>query len=64
VELDSPSVLRVLRDFLHAFRSIHFVGGFLLHEVCEWSVLECGTVDDGGTVRGPIVDSLLLRVQY
>jgi hypothetical protein len=46
-EPDSPSVLRVLRKFLRVFRSIHFVGGFLLHGVCGRSVLECRTVRDG-----------------
>jgi hypothetical protein len=39
-----PRVLRVLRVFLRAFRSIHFVGGFLLHEVRGRSVLECWMV--------------------
>jgi hypothetical protein len=39
-----PAVRRVLRVFLRAFRSIHFVGGFLLHEVRGRSVLECRTV--------------------
>jgi hypothetical protein len=33
--------------FLRAFRSIHFVGGFLLHGVRGRSVLECRTVRDG-----------------
>jgi hypothetical protein len=42
-----PPVRRVLRVFLRAFRSIHFAGGFLLHGVCERSVLECQTVRDG-----------------
>jgi hypothetical protein len=46
-EPDSPSVLRVLREFLCVFRSIHFVGGFLLHEVCGRSVLESRMVRDG-----------------
>jgi hypothetical protein len=46
-EPDSPSVLRVLRVFLRVFRSIHFVGGFLLHEVRGRSVLECRTVRVG-----------------
>jgi hypothetical protein len=32
-ERDSRSVVHVLREFLCVFRSIHFVGGFLLHEV-------------------------------
>jgi hypothetical protein len=42
-----PAVRRLLREFLRAFRSIHFVGGFLLHEVRRRSVLECWTVRDG-----------------
>jgi hypothetical protein len=42
-----PAVRCVLREFLYIFRSIHFVGGFLLHEVCGRSVLECRTVRDG-----------------
>jgi hypothetical protein len=33
--------------FFFAFRSIHFVGGFLLHEVRRLSILECRTVRDG-----------------
>jgi hypothetical protein len=33
--------------FLHAFRSIHFASGFLLHGVHGWSVLECRTVREG-----------------
>jgi hypothetical protein len=33
--------------FLSAFRLIHFAGGFLLHGVHGWSVLECRTVHDG-----------------
>jgi hypothetical protein len=41
-----PGVLRVLREFLRVFRSIHFVGGFLLHEVHGRSVLECRMVRD------------------
>jgi hypothetical protein len=55
---DSPSVLRVLHEFLRAFHSIHFVGGFLLHGVRGRSVLEYRTV------HGSIADSPLLRVQY
>jgi hypothetical protein len=46
-EPDSPSVLHVLREFLRVFRSICFVGRFLLHEVRGRSVLECQTVCDG-----------------
>jgi hypothetical protein len=57
-EPDNPSVLHVLHEFLRFFRSIHFVGGFLLHGVRGLSVLECQTV------RGPITGSPLLRVQY
>jgi hypothetical protein len=55
-EPDSSSVLRVLREFLRVFRSIH-CAGFLLHGVRGRSVLECRTVRDGA-------DGLLLRVQY
>jgi hypothetical protein len=43
-EHDNPSVLCVHREFLCAFRSIHFVGGFLVHAVRGRSVLECRTV--------------------
>jgi hypothetical protein len=46
-EPDSPSVLRVVHEFLHVCRSIHFVGGFLFHEFRGRSVLECRTVRDG-----------------
>jgi hypothetical protein len=46
-EPDSPSVLCVLHEFLRVFRSIHSVGGFLLHGVHERSVLKCRTVRDG-----------------
>jgi hypothetical protein len=42
-----PAVRRVLRVFLRAFHSIHFVGGFLLHEVRGRSVLECRRVRVG-----------------
>jgi hypothetical protein len=41
-----PIVRRVLREFLRAFLSIHFVGGFLLHGVRGRSVLECRMVSD------------------
>jgi hypothetical protein len=34
-EPDSACVLRVHHEFLHVFHSIHFVGGFLVHEVRE-----------------------------
>jgi hypothetical protein len=46
-EPDSPSVLHVLREFLRVSRWIHFFGGFLLHEVCGRSILECRTVHNG-----------------
>jgi hypothetical protein len=46
-EPDSLGVLRVFREFLRVFHSIHFVGGFLLHEVRGRSVLECRTVCGG-----------------
>jgi hypothetical protein len=42
-----PAVRHVLRVFLRAFRSIHFVCGFLLHDVRRRSVLECRTVRVG-----------------
>jgi hypothetical protein len=42
-----PAVRLVRHVFLRAFRSIHFAGGFLLHEVRGWSVLECRMVRDG-----------------
>jgi hypothetical protein len=51
-EHDSPGVLHVLPEFLHVFRSIHFVSGFLLHEVRGRSVLECRTVR--GRADGPL----------
>jgi hypothetical protein len=41
-----PAVCRVRREFLRVFRSIHFVSGFLLHEVRGRSILECRTVRD------------------
>jgi hypothetical protein len=44
---EEPNSLSVLREFLRVFRSIHFVGGFFLHEVCGRSVLECRMVRDG-----------------
>jgi hypothetical protein len=52
-----PAVHSVLRAFLHAFRSIHSAGGFLLHGLRGRSVT-------GRTVRGPIADGPLLMVQY
>jgi hypothetical protein len=42
-----PTVCRVLRVFLRAFRSIHLAGGFLLHGVRGRPVLKCRTVHDG-----------------
>jgi hypothetical protein len=42
-----PAVRRVLSMFLCAFRSILFVGGFLLHEVRARTILECRTVRVG-----------------
>jgi hypothetical protein len=63
-----PAVRRVLREFLCVFRSIHFVGGFLLHEVCGRSVLECRTVRNGAD--GPraqriqfVIEGAILEVQ-
>jgi hypothetical protein len=46
-EPDSPSDLCVLHELLRVFHLIHFVGGFLLHEVRRRSVLECWMVCDG-----------------
>jgi hypothetical protein len=63
-EPDSPGVRRLLREFLHVFRSIHFVDGFLLHEVRRRSVLECWTVRGGADGPRAHRDGLLLRVQY
>jgi hypothetical protein len=60
-ELDSSGVLHVLREFLGVFRSIHFVGGFLLHEVRGRSVLECRTVCGGAD--GPQVEGAVLEVR-
>jgi hypothetical protein len=61
-----PAVRHVLRVFLRAFRSIHFVGGFLLHGVR--GRLECQTVHDGAD--GPrahrgrsIIEGTVLEVQ-
>jgi hypothetical protein len=61
----SPSVLRVLREFLHVFRSIHFVDGFSLHEVRGRSVLECRTVRGGADGprahrRWPVIEGAVL----
>jgi hypothetical protein len=74
VGADSPrgagwlGVLRVLRDFLRVFRSIHFVGGFLLHEVRGRSVLECRTVRGGtdgprGQHERSIIEGVVLEVR-
>jgi hypothetical protein len=41
-----PGRSSCLCEFLSAFLSIHFVSGFLVHEVCGQSVLECRTVRD------------------
>jgi hypothetical protein len=41
-----PSCSSCSCGFLSASLSIHFVGGFLVHEVCERSVLEYRTVRD------------------
>jgi hypothetical protein len=61
-------VRRVLCLFLHAFRSIHFASGFLLHSVRERSVLECRTVYDGAD--GPrahrgrsVIEGVVLEVR-
>jgi hypothetical protein len=42
-----PAVRRVLREFLCVFRSINYVGGYLLHVVRERSVLDCRMIRDG-----------------
>jgi hypothetical protein len=47
-----PAVLRVLRVFLRAFRSIHFAGGFLLHGVCRRSVIEGAVLEVQGLFSG------------
>jgi hypothetical protein len=67
-EPDNPSVLRVLREFLLVFRLIHFVGGFLLHEVCGRSVLECQRVRDGADSlrahsRQFVIEGVVLEVR-
>jgi hypothetical protein len=57
-------VRHVLREFLRAFHSIHFVSGFLVHEVHRRSVLECRTVRDGAdSPRARRVRSVI-EVQY
>jgi hypothetical protein len=43
---DSPSCSSCSCEFLGALLSILFVSGFLVHEVCGRSVLECRTVRD------------------
>jgi hypothetical protein len=67
-EPDNPSVLRVRREFLRVFRSIHFVGGFLVHEVRERSVLECRSVrvraDGPRVLRGwSVIEGAVLEVR-
>jgi hypothetical protein len=62
-----PRVLCVLHVFLCAFRSIHFVSGFLLHEVHGRSVLECRTVRVGADGprahrRRPVIEGAVLEV--
>jgi hypothetical protein len=55
-----PVVCRILCEFLLVFRLIHFVSGFLLHEVLGRSVLECRqSVIEGAVleVRGHFSDS-------
>jgi hypothetical protein len=63
-EPDSPSVLRVLCEFLRVFHSIHFVGGFCCTKFADSPYLSAERSVTGRTVRGPIVDGPLLRVQY
>jgi hypothetical protein len=63
-----PTVCRVLRVFLRAFRLIHFAGGFLLHGVRGRSVLKCQTVRDGAdgprAYRGrSVIEGAVLEVQ-
>jgi hypothetical protein len=62
------AVRRVLRVFLRAFRSIHFVGVFLLHKVRRQFALECRTVRVGAD--GPwahcgrsVIEGAVLEVQ-
>jgi hypothetical protein len=67
-EADRPSVLRIFCEFLRVFHLIHFVGGFLLHEVCGRSVLECRTVRDGADGprahrRQSVIESVVLEVR-
>jgi hypothetical protein len=66
-EPDSPSVLRVLREFLRVLCSIHSVGRFVLHEVRGRSVLECQTVRGGvDSLRAhhgrSVIDGVVLEV--
>jgi hypothetical protein len=51
-------------EFLSAFLSILFVGGFLVHEVCGRSILECRKVHD--EADGPRVhqDGPFFSVHY
>jgi hypothetical protein len=67
-EPDSPSVFRVLREFLRVFHSILFVGGFLLHDVRGQSVLECRTVRSGADGPrahhgGSVIEGVVLEVR-
>jgi hypothetical protein len=64
----SPSALRVLREFLHVFSSIHFASGFLFHEDCGRSVLECQTVHGGADGpwahrRRSVIEGAVLEVR-
>jgi hypothetical protein len=52
-EPDSPSVLRVRREFLRVFHSLHFVSGFLVHEVHGRSVLVSNGPCQGRRSTGP-----------
>jgi hypothetical protein len=67
-EPDSPSVLRVLHEFLRVFRLVLFASGFLLHKVCGWSVLECRMVcvgaDGPWAYRGEsVIEGAILEVR-
>jgi hypothetical protein len=63
-----PGVRHVLHAFLHAFCSILFAGGYLLHEVRGRSVLECQTVRDGADgprahCRRSVIEGAVLEVR-
>jgi hypothetical protein len=63
-----PAIRRVLRVFLCAFRSILFVGAFLLHECCRRSILECQTVRVGADGprthrRRSVIEGAVLEVR-